>query len=70
MIASRWWTRAHPGARATSCSEHGHVDLEKVNGKWHVRSLALDAQARAEAQGQAEAFAQQEPLDSDHAARV
>ncbi|WP_249041006.1 HNH endonuclease [Marilutibacter maris] len=51
-------------------AEHGHVDLEKVDGKWHVRPLPLDEQARAEAQGHAEAFAHQAPLDSDHDARV
>lgn len=48
---------------------HGHVDLQKGNdGKWKAVSLALDEQARAEAEGRAEAFPV--PLNSDHDARV
>ena len=50
---------------------HGHVDLLKnTDGKWEVVPLALDEQAQADAEGQAEAFAQQPPIDSDHDARV
>lgn len=50
---------------------HGHVDLRKnVDGKWEIVQLALDDQARAEAEGQAEAFSHQPPLDSDHDGRV
>jgi hypothetical protein len=50
---------------------HGHVDLCKnAEGKWEVVPLALDDQARAEAEGQAEAFSHAPPLDCDHDARV
>lgn len=50
---------------------HGHVDLRKnANGRWEVVPLALDDQARADAEGQAEAFSHQPPIDSDHDARV
>jgi putative restriction endonuclease len=50
---------------------HGHVDLQKTaNGTWQVVPLAFNAQSQAEAQGQAEAFAANPPLDSDHDARV
>lgn len=50
---------------------HGHVDLQKgSDGKWQVVPLAMDDQARAEAQGLAEAFEHAPPLSSDHDARV
>jgi len=50
---------------------HGHVDLRKnADGKWEVMAMVLDDQALAEAEGQAEAFSHQPPLDSDHDARV
>ena len=48
---------------------HGHWDLLPVGKrKWQAVRLAVDEQARVEAEAQAGAFA--EPLDSDHDARV
>jgi hypothetical protein len=50
-------------------AEHGHWDLQKGDdGKWKALPLALNEQARAEAEALADAFAA--PLDSDHDARV
>lgn len=50
---------------------HGHVDLRKnTEGKWEAVPLALDDQARAQAEGEAAAFTAAPPLDSDHDARV
>lgn len=50
---------------------HGHVDLRKnANDKWEVVSLVLDDQAKAEAEGQEEAFSHSPPIDSEHDARV
>lgn len=50
---------------------HGHVDLRKNHaGKWEVVSLPMDAQARAEAEGYAEAFGERRPLSNDHDSRV
>jgi hypothetical protein len=52
-------------------ANHGHVDLRRGDeGGWEVVPLALDEQARADVEGQAEAFAQRPPIDSDHDARV
>ncbi|MCF7221015.1 HNH endonuclease [Marilutibacter chinensis] len=48
---------------------HGHWNLlQGDNKKWQAVPLALDDQARAEAQAQAEAF--DAPLNNDHDARV
>lgn len=50
-------------------AEHGHWGLHKgEDGKWRAVPLTMNDQARAEAKGQAEAFA--DPLGSDHDARV
>lgn len=45
-------------------AEHGHVDSRRgADGRWHVVRLDLDLQAQADIQGQAEAFAPQNPID-------
>ena len=50
---------------------HGHVDLRRnAAGKWEVVSLVLDEHARVDAEGQADAFSNPPPIDSDHDARV
>lgn len=50
-------------------ARHGHWDLLPIGErKWQAVSLAMDEQARAEAEAQADAF--NAPLDSTHDARV